>query len=621
VRAPVEHEPLPLSPAGTFQVGRRPRRCRARSPGGRRRSRRRPRAWPGGSWRPRVTEAGTRLDPDAAGPVGGGHLASCRSALTSPSRTAPRAGADERRRSWSTSRAARLQRAVGDRDRAELDPLAARVVHAPGAGVQARIRRSTATAGSVQSTRASSTVILGAKLTPSAAARGLEGAVSMPSRVAQQPAAALGEPAEQVAGGVVGRIRSVITPNVGPASSSLTMRNVVAPVTSSPAQIACCTGAPAPGGQHEKCRLTQPCAGCRAPTAAAARRTRRPGSSPGRARAALLELGSRGWSGLRTGTPSSSARCATGTATACGRGRRGVGRVTTPTSSCAERRRRRGRAGRPRGCRRRRRRIRGRAVGGVRETLTVRLLGPNHSASRIAFIAALRARGRAGRRTGRRRGGRSRAGSPGRAAREPSIVTGSPYMSKPCATTDSARGSRSAAGDRQAALGPSWSPRTGRARVDQVPDLAVDVPGEHPQPDADLRRREAGPGRSSIVSVRSSTSRRSSLSKSTTSIAGCAGRVAEQADRLDGHGLLGRAVRKLGGLRSRVHLDRGRRRACGPSAPLQLAERRGQAGPGARAPGPRPGLVVADRSTGPSTSAARRRASRVSASSTAPARR
>ncbi len=59
-----------------------------------------------------------------------------------------------------------------------------------------------------------------------------------------------------------GRTVCVISPNVGPASSSLTMRNVVAPVTSSPAQIACCTGAaPRQAGSTEKCRLTQPCSG------------------------------------------------------------------------------------------------------------------------------------------------------------------------------------------------------------------------------------------------------------------------------------------------------------------------------------------------------------------------
>ena len=60
----------------------------------------------------------------------------------------------------------------------------------------------------------------------------------------------------------VGRTVSVITPNAGPASSSLTMRKVVAPVTSSPAQIACCTGAaPRQDGRTEKCRLTQPWSG------------------------------------------------------------------------------------------------------------------------------------------------------------------------------------------------------------------------------------------------------------------------------------------------------------------------------------------------------------------------
>ena len=60
----------------------------------------------------------------------------------------------------------------------------------------------------------------------------------------------------------VSRTRSVITPNVGPASIALTIRNVVAPVTSSPAQIECCTGAaPRQAGRHEKCRLTQPCWG------------------------------------------------------------------------------------------------------------------------------------------------------------------------------------------------------------------------------------------------------------------------------------------------------------------------------------------------------------------------
>ena len=60
----------------------------------------------------------------------------------------------------------------------------------------------------------------------------------------------------------VGRTRSVITPYVGPASSAFTIRNVVAPVISSPAHSACWTGAaPRQAGSTEKCRLTQPCSG------------------------------------------------------------------------------------------------------------------------------------------------------------------------------------------------------------------------------------------------------------------------------------------------------------------------------------------------------------------------
>ena len=50
--------------------------------------------------------------------------------------------------------------------------------------------------------------------------------------------------------------------------------------------------------------------------------------------------------------------------------------------------------------------------------------------------------------------------------------------------------------------------------------LAVDVPGEHPQPDAELRGGQTGAPGVDIVSVRSPTSVRSSLSKSTTGAAG-----------------------------------------------------------------------------------------------------
>src|SRR4051812_37115616 len=138
------------------------------------------------------------------------------------------------------------------------------VVQAPGAGVQARIRRSTATAGSPHATCASATVILGARLMPSTGCgRASRLPSSMPSRVAtRSPAPPSASRASRSPAVSVSRIVSVITPYVGPASISLMMRNVVAPVTSSPAQIACCTGAaPRHAGRHEKWRLTQPWAG------------------------------------------------------------------------------------------------------------------------------------------------------------------------------------------------------------------------------------------------------------------------------------------------------------------------------------------------------------------------
>ena len=78
----------------------------------------------------------------------------------------------------------------------------------------------------------------------------------------QQRSPCLGQPPRQLPAVSVGRTVSVTTPYVGPASSARTMRNVVAPVTSSPAQSARCTGAaPRQAGSSEKCRFTQPCGG------------------------------------------------------------------------------------------------------------------------------------------------------------------------------------------------------------------------------------------------------------------------------------------------------------------------------------------------------------------------
>ena len=59
-----------------------------------------------------------------------------------------------------------------------------------------------------------------------------------------------------------GRTVSVSVPSTGPVSRPSSSTKVVAPVTSSPAISARCTGAaPRQAGSSEKCRLTQPCGG------------------------------------------------------------------------------------------------------------------------------------------------------------------------------------------------------------------------------------------------------------------------------------------------------------------------------------------------------------------------
>ncbi|SLA05367.1 Uncharacterised protein [Mycobacteroides abscessus subsp. abscessus] len=138
------------------------------------------------------------------------------------------------------------------------------VVHAPGAGVCARIRRSSRCAGRSHRTRASSTSTLGAWLTPSAGcSTGDSAPAAIPSRVDRSsvdPATAnLSSSSPLVS---VGRIVSVSTPYTGPVSSPFSSRKVLAPVVSSPAAIAACTGAaPRHAGNTEKCRLIQPCGG------------------------------------------------------------------------------------------------------------------------------------------------------------------------------------------------------------------------------------------------------------------------------------------------------------------------------------------------------------------------
>ena len=116
-----------------------------------------------------------------------------------------------------------------------------------------------------------------------------------------------------------GPIGSVITPYTGPASSSATRRNVVAPVMSSPCQMACGTGAaPRHAGSSEKCRFTQPCAG----TSSAARGISAPYAVTGQqsgasARSRSRKAGSRGEAGLSTSMPALAAHSAMGLGPTC----------------------------------------------------------------------------------------------------------------------------------------------------------------------------------------------------------------------------------------------------------------------------------------------------------------
>ena len=102
------------------------------------------------------------------------------------------------------------------------------------------------------------------------------------------------------------------------------------------------------------------------------------------------------------------------------------------------------------------------------------------------------------------------------------MVTGSPYMSKPRATTESARlQSMLSSGIDRHPSGPSWisSPRvsSGLTRCPSSP-WTFQVNTRSPTPSCGAA--SPAPGASTIVSVRSATSVRSSLSKSTTGTAG-----------------------------------------------------------------------------------------------------
>ena len=187
-------------------------------------------------------------------------------------------------------------------------------------------------------------------------------------------------------------------------------------------------------------------------------------------------------------------------------------------------------------------------------------------------------------------------------------------MSKPRATTDSARvQSKVSSGSDRQPSGPSWiSADSVERRVDQVADLAVDVPGEDPQPDADLRRRQAGAGRvehgvgevlrpAGAAPCRSRRPRSRACAAPGRRTGGWAGWPRGSSSR-ERSGTVVRSAEV-----DRVDLDPYRRRACGRAHPLQLAERRGTAPApaGAGHPDHRPRLSASGRrpATGPSTSA------------------
>ena len=126
-------------------------------------------------------------------------------------------------------------------------------VHAPGSGVHARIWRSIRWAGSFQSTRASAGVSFGAKLIPSA---GCGTARTVPSSMASRVStssrapetASLPSRSPLVSAAPIG---SVSVPKTGPASSSRTIRKVLAPGDVVAAQDRVLhRGGAAPRGQH-----------------------------------------------------------------------------------------------------------------------------------------------------------------------------------------------------------------------------------------------------------------------------------------------------------------------------------------------------------------------------------
>src|SRR3954469_14539364 len=117
------------------------------------------------------------------------------------------------------------------------------------------------------------------------------------------------------------------------------MSNVLAPVTSSPCRMACWTGAaPRQAGRMEKCRLTQPRGGISSADCGSRAPYAGTGQQSGRIeRSRSRNSGSRARAGVSTSRPAAAARWATGLAsTLRPRAAGASGRVTTAATSCRE---------------------------------------------------------------------------------------------------------------------------------------------------------------------------------------------------------------------------------------------------------------------------------------------
>ena len=130
-------------------------------------------------------------------------------------------------------------------------------------------------------------------------------------------------------------IETVDWARIGPASMPRVMRNTVAPVTSSPAQMARCTGAaPRHCGSNEKCRLYQPIGNASSTSCLSSLpyATTAAASAPVAASSAM-KVSSPGSDSI-TGSPSSMAACLTGLGISLRPRPVGAsGRVSTATTS------------------------------------------------------------------------------------------------------------------------------------------------------------------------------------------------------------------------------------------------------------------------------------------------